>query len=703
MRGGEMKRKYLTSLVTIVLFALSGCGSQAEYPEYYEETIPEYTAIGISAEDITEHASTEIPPEVLMADEAETTTPLSAMDISLPIHEVFERDGLIHLLANDARYGSRHGLLDSTGNIIVPFRTGITFGEHSEGLIFAATARGSGFIDTTTGEWAIEPNFTFSLNPRSSNVVFRYGVAVLALDDGRVGVINRDGDWVIEPDSRRMGTQFHYGLNTIHQDGQEFIINTAGERVFPLEHMEIYDTGRSFRVEGYNLIKVGVGGYRRFNVEDNTPIWVDGYTKFFDLEGNLIGYIEDYFPVTQYTRNGNEYYFHHRYLDIYMLDGMVIAHAHNTPCQVMVDSSMQFRVFDIQGNKVSNHYYTSIGRFWEGFAPVEIGHPSWQMDESESWVEIYDWDNVFWGLIDAQGNEVIPLVHWHVSNVINGLVQVYSPRGFAVLNTAGEYIIPFGQFNNFIICDQGIVIAGVAVGGTPPSDQLKGLIDLEGNEIIPPRYNIIRNYRTQNRRILWEWELILMQTGVYSPARWGWDLSQIHGGVYSQTFVEGRAAVAYDGLWGYVDMNGYEVIPLQFMYAGTFIDGMALVNVGGTRARPHTWQHSDWWENYIPNARHYSAFGGTWHLIDLYGNILETFEHEFVKRVSANVLAFSNDISLSEVYDAHASDRRIPPFVGGRYSLLWNEDGFIGHPVVECIYITLVQMNFGNFGIIVIE
>jgi len=680
-----MKRECLFGFVVVFLFfALSGCGSQAEYNGmgYHVEAAPIYIGIEMTPED-TAIDETEMPGHI-----SSETTPL-ALDISLPIfQEVVYRDGLIHIKDNDGRWG----LLDYRGNVLVAPERGLTFGRYGEGRILAATGVGSafGFIDALTGEWAIPPYFS----ARSHDfIAFHDGVAVIYLVDDTRGVINLDGEWIFGPAPRGTGitSQAHHGLLRISrhsyqdnqgrwvsippdEDARPFLINTAVERVFPLEHMEIYhyDGSMSISIEGCNLVRVGTGAGR--------------YTKLFDLDGNMVARIED------------DYTFNH--MSIFVQGDVIIAYYTDVLCQVLVDSTMEFRVFDMQGNEITNRYYTSMGRFVDGFAPVEAGRPRWVGDAAD-WNDLYDWDNVFWGLIDMQGNEVIPPIYWHVSNVTHGLVQVYSSDGFALLNTSGEYIIPFGEFGSIGICNQGVVIVGIGGPFVPPSNQLKGLVDLEGNEIIPPRYNIIRSYWTYDH-IHNGWEYLLLQAGIRTPALFGWDESIIQEGFGTPTFVDGRAAVAYDGLWGYIDMNGYEVIPLQFTYAGTFIDGMALVNVGGTRARPDTWQTS--WGSHIADTRHYSAFGGTWHIIDLYGNILETFEHEFMMRVSANILAFSNDVSLSEVYDRYSHHRREPPHIGGRYTLLWDDYGFIDAAVADgCIYITLVQMDIENLGVIVIE
>jgi len=677
-----MKLKYLASLIIILFFVLSGCGGQVEYIEHQEEVAPKDVVVSEPPAPI--HIPMEPPPTEPqpLAYALVKPPPLKPDIFSSTLQEVIYRDGLIHVLDNDGR----RGLLSREGDVLVPLTEGITFGNYGEGRILATTDAGkSGFIDTLTGEWAIAPSFYLDSHSARSSA-FRYGEAWLQLSDRQQGIINHDGEWVSGPVPRGQWTRgrFQYGLslmtrqsyqdsrgNWVHiplEESRPFIVNTASERVFPLEHMEIYHySGRmSIRIEGPNLVQVET----------------DGYIKLFDLEGNKLVYFEK-----------DDAFF---YRNITVRDDVIIVFYTNQLSQSLVDMSMEFRIFDMQGNEITNRYYTNIGRFVEGFAPVEVGRPDWQWGERGYIDDVIIWDEVFWGLIDKQGNEVIPPIHWHVSNVVQGLVQAYSPRGFALLNTASEYVIPFGEFESIAICDHNVIIVGTGGIGTSPSDQLKGLLDLEGNEIIPPGYNIIRSYWTYDN-ISWGWEHLLIEAGTIAPSRWGYFATQ--SAINKPTFIEGRAAVAYDGLWGYIDVNGNEIIPLQFTYAGTFLDGLALVNIGGTRARPHTWQR---WQSRIDDIRHYSAFGGTWHLIDLYGNIVETFDHEFMKRINANVFAFSDNVSPGEVYDSYAWLMGEPRHRGGRFTPLWVNDEFISM-VDECVYVTFVQIDFDGLGIFVVE
>jgi len=124
-----------------------------------------------------------------------------------------------------------------------------------------------------------------------------------------------------------------------------------------------------------------------------------------------------------------------------------------------------------------------------------------------------------------------------------------------------------------------------------------GIVDLYGNYIIEPRYDTIRHYGTDNLHTRFH-------QGTPPP---------------EPIFIEGMARVANDGLWGFVDTAGSEVIPTQFQYVDVFMNGIALVN-----------------------------YNGTWQLIDLYGNILESFTYSNMERLNANLLTFTDDNTTKE-------------------------------------------------------
>ncbi|MGE8714999.1 WG repeat-containing protein [Leptospira interrogans] len=122
-------------------------------------------------------------------------------------------------------------------------------------------------------------------------------------------------------------------------------------------------------------------------------------------------------------------------------------------------------------------------------------------------------------------------------------------------------------------------LARVSIWGTKePNDRLYGFINIHGEEIIPPKYTFASEFSDGMAKV---------HKGEGSPTyidRSGKEL--ILDGFFTReyeeeaTFNDGLLAISNDrstANWGYVDKQGKVAIPLQFSYAGTFHDQVAIV------------------------------------------------------------------------------------------------------------------------------
>lgn len=149
-----------------------------------------------------------------------------------------------------------------------------------------------------------------------------------------------------------------------------------------------------------------------------------------------------------------------------------------------------------------------------------------------------------------------------------------------------------------------------------------GFIDINGNILSPPQWDIIRSvsdgmvqvmrggtYEGSNAQIgfldistgnivglgQWDWATdfhegmaavsqsdkwaYMDKTGkIVSPPQWS---REIGGASFVRDYSEGLVAVSKDGKCGYLDKTGKIVIPLQWDSAGDFKEGMAAVSKGG--------------------------------------------------------------------------------------------------------------------------
>ncbi len=184
-------------------------------------------------------------------------------------------------LATVSNENDKHGFIDTTGKLVIPFQFDHNFdGTYlyegfNNGLASVYTGEKFGYINKK-GEFAIEPVFDYAGR-------FSDGVA-LVLVDGLYGYIDQNGEFVIEP-------QFAYASSFINgyayvrapgnkdyeQTGGYALINTTGD--FITDENLIYEDGG-----GYTFIAEWNTGF----IEElaRVVMMVDGSPKFAYIKSN---------------------------------------------------------------------------------------------------------------------------------------------------------------------------------------------------------------------------------------------------------------------------------------------------------------------------------------------------------------------------------------------------------------------------------
>ena len=151
----------------------------------------------------------------------------------------------------------------------------------------------------------------------------------------------------------------------------------------------------------------------------------------------------------------------------------------------------------------------------------------------------------------------------------------------------------------------GCAAADQAGGLSPSCERGKcGYVDAKGAWVIPPRYDAAKEFSQGLAAVNvgargasgvpatpWDRFVGLLQTGKfgYSPGgRWGYVNVEGREVIAPQfqaarRFSENLAAVQLDGEWGYVDRTGTYVVERKFDEAGEFADGRASVRRGSQR------------------------------------------------------------------------------------------------------------------------
>ena len=131
------------------------------------------------------------------------------------------------------------------------------------------------------------------------------------------------------------------------------------------------------------------------------------------------------------------------------------------------------------------------------------------------------------GLINSENKTVLPAVYQSITLWGNDLVCVKRYDNYALLNTRGDTLIPFGKYRFSAPITEGFIVA--------EKDGLFGFVDSLGTQKIPFEY--------QN----------------------------------AYAFEKGMATVQKDSLWGVVNYNNEEVIPFEYASPVVFYRDLAVV------------------------------------------------------------------------------------------------------------------------------
>lgn len=194
-----------------------------------------------------------------------------------------------------------------------------------------------------------------------------------------------------------------------------------------------------------------------------------------------------------------------------------------------------------------------------------------------------------WGYINLSGEEVVKPQFDSVSAFSHNLANVSIKKDVFAIGKDGQR--RYDKMLNFNLSE--------AVGFV--NDGLKGLCDADGNEIVAPRYDDLRNLGRGVMAVSKDGKWGLMDTGgkmihdmtfdsvekFYDDYKFAmfkrgekYGLFDEHGNEvavcdYLTTTADGEYRVKINGLYGLLDCDGKEKIPAKFARLDTFKDGLA--------------------------------------------------------------------------------------------------------------------------------
>lgn len=216
------------------------------------------------------------------------------------------------------------------------------------------------------------------------------------------------------------------------------------------------------------------------------------------------------------------------------------------------------------------------------------------------------------GLIDRDGNEVIPPIYEEVSYPVEGFILVRDSLFWGFFDTLGRQRVPF-TWRAMSTFSQGLAVVAVDIDSTlvqygyidttgaiaiPPAFEYAypfsedyavvkqydrfGLIDLKGHTVITPKYDILSPVY-QGIFFAGSPDGLALFSAEASHLQVGRDVKPLTGFVYDGfvNITDGRVLVTREGRYGYLDPLGREVIPCRYDQAYLFEQGRAAVSLNG--------------------------------------------------------------------------------------------------------------------------
>lgn len=228
---------------------------------------------------------------------------------------------------------------------------------------------------------------------------------------------------------------------------------------------------------------------------------------------------------------------------------------------LLVDSFfIQYSFIDTTGKVLFSPVYQDARPFSGGFAPVK------QYER--------------WGIIDTLGNEVLPTIYEAITIPDHGTFFAGSEEGMSFFNTNtfgesfGKKVLkpltPPVYFPVTAFSDNRIGVS---------RNNFQGFLSPDGREVIPCSYDEVGlfHFGRTSVRVGDRYGIIDTLDSIVLPIQYTNNSTKGNKYVYHDSL----ALVERDGLLGYVDLNGNEVIPLRFQQAYQFSQGLAPVLFNG--------------------------------------------------------------------------------------------------------------------------
>ena len=241
-----------------------------------------------------------------------------------------------------------------------------------------------------------------------------------------------------------------------------------------------------------------------------------------------------------------------------------------------IGQARKYGLMNARGEIVVPLKYDAIYSYAEDTAVSPDGRKLFSVHASDE--EGRSWSKLF--LIDEAGNEVLDVSMYEAAYPYMGrLVVVRLNNKEGVIDWDGNEIIP-AVYDYVWVLNNGLILVSAYAGN--PHFPLYGLFDMSGNAITGLEYEHIWEVGSEEGMMYARKNGMLLHIDKNGKET----ISDQYETV--SIFTENLAAVEKGGKWGFVDCNGEIIIPLIYSDANPFSDGLALVKLAGKKGYVNT-------------------------------------------------------------------------------------------------------------------
>ncbi len=178
--------------------------------------------------------------------------------------------------------------------------------------------------------------------------------------------------------------------------------------------------------------------------------------------------------------------------------------------------------------------------------------------------------NKKYGIIDANGKELLPPIYDQINEASNNRIAVQKNRKWGFMNYQFKLVIPF----QYDLCISKKFLDKHPNRCVIANRCMEGVIDSMGNQIIPNKYSYLE--LLDNKTYISS----LYRTGVFGVMNE--DESLVIDYVYDNIEFdsENTLKVRKNEKFGWIDFSGKTIIPIEYDFVWKFSEGLACVKIG---------------------------------------------------------------------------------------------------------------------------